>query len=36
MKIINEFSNFPPNVKSSNLIKFKYNNIDEVKKYIMA
>lgn len=29
---INEFSNFPPKIKSSNLIKFKYNDIDEVQK----
>ncbi len=29
---INEFPNFPPKVKSSNLIKFKYDNIDEIRK----
>lgn len=29
---INEFANFPPKVKSSNLIKFKYDNINKVKK----
>lgn len=29
---INEFSIFPPKVKSSNLIKFKYDNIDDVQK----
>lgn len=28
---INEFVKFPIKVNSSNLIKFKYNNIDEVK-----
>lgn len=29
---VNEFSNFPLKVKSSNLIKFKYAKVDEVKK----
>ncbi len=28
----NEFLDFPQKVKSSNLIKFKYDNIDEVQK----
>jgi len=28
---INEFSGFPQKANSSNLIKFKYSNIDEVK-----
>lgn len=29
---MNEFLNFPPKARSSNLIMFKYDNTEEVKK----